>query len=47
MPKIKVVEFFKPYNINIGFKFKNPKLIALNVKFLTKVVFKLLLSLLK
>jgi hypothetical protein len=47
MPKIKVVAFFKPYNIDLGFKFKNPKLIALHVKFRTKVVFELLLSLLK
>jgi hypothetical protein len=32
MPKIKVGEFFKLYNIALGLKFKNPKLIALHVK---------------
>jgi hypothetical protein len=25
--------FFKPYNFDLGFKFKNPKLKALHVKF--------------
>jgi hypothetical protein len=29
MPKIEVGEFFKPYNIALGFKFRNPKYIAL------------------
>jgi hypothetical protein len=29
MIKIEVVEFFKPYNIALGFKFKNPKYRAL------------------
>jgi hypothetical protein len=33
MPKMKVEEFFKPYNISLRFKFKNPKHIALHVKF--------------
>jgi hypothetical protein len=33
MPKMKVGEFFKLYNIVLGLKFKNPKLIALHVKF--------------
>jgi hypothetical protein len=45
VPKIKVGEFFKPYNFDLGFKFKNPNLIALHVKFQTKVEFELLLSL--
>jgi hypothetical protein len=39
MPKIKVGEFFKPYNIALRFKFKNPKYTALHVKFRTKVEF--------
>jgi hypothetical protein len=30
---MKVGEFFKLYNIFLGFKFKNPKFIALHVKF--------------
>jgi hypothetical protein len=30
--KIKVVEFFKPYNIALEFKFKNPRYTALNFK---------------
>jgi hypothetical protein len=29
MMKIEVVEFFKPYNISLGLKFKNPKYKAL------------------
>jgi hypothetical protein len=33
MPKIEVGGFFKLYNIVLGLKFKNPKLIALHVKF--------------
>jgi hypothetical protein len=33
MPKIKVVEFFKPYNIALRFKFKKPKFTVLHVKF--------------
>jgi hypothetical protein len=33
MPKIKVGEFFKLYNIVLGIKFKNSKSIALHVKF--------------
>jgi hypothetical protein len=41
MPKTKVVELFKPYNIVLGLKFKNPKLAALQVEFRTKVKFKL------
>jgi hypothetical protein len=44
---MKVVEFFKPYNIALRFKFKKPKLVALHVKFGTKVIFELLLSLLR
>jgi hypothetical protein len=36
MPKMKVVEFFKLYNIVLGLKFKKPKFIALHVKFLSK-----------
>jgi hypothetical protein len=31
--KIKVVEFFKSYNIALGFKFRNPKYTALILKF--------------
>jgi hypothetical protein len=30
--KIKVVAFFKPYNIALEFKFKNPRYTALNFK---------------
>jgi hypothetical protein len=45
MPKIKVVEFFNPYNIALRFKFKKPNFIALHVKFWAKVEFELLLSL--
>jgi hypothetical protein len=33
MPKTKVGEFFKLYNIALGLKFKNSKLISLHVKF--------------
>jgi hypothetical protein len=33
MPKIKVGELFKLYNIVLGLKFKNPKLVALHIKF--------------
>jgi hypothetical protein len=33
MPKMKVGEFFKLYNIVLRLKFKNPKLVALHVKF--------------
>jgi hypothetical protein len=44
MPKMKVGEFFKLYNIALGLKFKNSKLISLHVKFCTKVGFELLLS---
>jgi hypothetical protein len=41
MPKMKVVELFKPYNIVLGLKLKNSKLIALHVEFRTKVKFEL------
>jgi hypothetical protein len=30
---MKVGEFFKRYNFDLGFKFKNPNLVALHVKF--------------
>jgi hypothetical protein len=33
MLKIKVVEFFKPYNIALRFKFKKPKFTAFHIKF--------------
>jgi hypothetical protein len=33
MPKTKVGEFFKLYNIALGLKFKNSKLISLQIKF--------------
>jgi hypothetical protein len=33
MPKTKVGEFFKLYNIALGLKFKNSKFIFLRVKF--------------
>jgi hypothetical protein len=33
MPKMKVGEFFKLYNIALGLKFKNSKLISLHVTF--------------
>jgi hypothetical protein len=33
MPKMKIGEFFRPYNFDLGFKFKNSKLIALLLKF--------------
>jgi hypothetical protein len=33
MPKTKVGEFFKLYNIALGLKFKNLKFIFLHVKF--------------
>jgi hypothetical protein len=33
MPKTKVGEFFKLYNIALGLKFKNSKLIFLQLKF--------------
>jgi hypothetical protein len=36
---MKVVEFFKLYNIILGFKFKNSKLTAFHVIFLSKVEF--------
>jgi hypothetical protein len=36
MPIMKVVEFFKIYNIVLGLKFKNPKFAALHVKILSK-----------
>jgi hypothetical protein len=32
-PKIEVGEFFKPYNIALGFKFRNPKYTILNLMF--------------
>jgi hypothetical protein len=44
---MKVGEFLKLYNIALGLKFENPKLISLHVKFLTKVGFELLSFLLK
>jgi hypothetical protein len=37
MPKIEVGEFFKPYNIALGFKFKNPRYIALILNFEQKL----------
>jgi hypothetical protein len=33
MAKIEVVEFFKPHNIALGFKFKNPRYKALILNF--------------
>jgi hypothetical protein len=33
MPKTKVGEFFKLYNIALGLKFKNSKFVFLHVKF--------------
>jgi hypothetical protein len=33
MTKIEVGEFFKPYNFALGFKFRNPKYIALILNF--------------
>jgi hypothetical protein len=33
MTKIEVGEFFKPYNIALGFKFRNPKYTALILGF--------------
>jgi hypothetical protein len=33
MPKMKVIELFKPYDIVLGLKLKNPKLAALHVEF--------------
>jgi hypothetical protein len=33
MPKTKVIELFKPYDIVLGLKLKNPKLAALHVEF--------------
>jgi hypothetical protein len=33
IPKTKVGEFFKLYNIALGLKFKNSKLVSLHVKF--------------
>jgi hypothetical protein len=36
MPKMKVIEFFKLYNIVLRFKFKKPKFTALHIKFLSK-----------
>jgi hypothetical protein len=39
MPKMKVVEFFKLYNIALRFKFKKPKFTALHIKFWVKVEF--------
>jgi hypothetical protein len=44
MPKMKVGEFFKLYNIALGPKFKNLKFTSLHAKFWTKVGFELLLS---
>jgi hypothetical protein len=44
MPKTKVGEFFKLYNIALGPKFKNSKLVCLHMKFGTKVGLELLLS---
>jgi hypothetical protein len=44
MPKTKVGEFFKLYNIALGPKFKNSKFVCLHMKFGTKVGFELLLS---
>jgi hypothetical protein len=44
MPKMKVGEFFKLYNIALGLKFKNSKLVSLHIKFGTKVGFELFLS---
>jgi hypothetical protein len=44
MPKMKVGEFFKLYNIALGLKFKNSKFVCLHMKFGTKVGFELLLS---
>jgi hypothetical protein len=41
VPKTKVVELFKPYNIVLGLKLKNSKLAALHVEFLAKVKFEL------
>jgi hypothetical protein len=37
MIKIEVVEFLKPYNIALGFKFKNPKYKALILNFEQKL----------
>jgi hypothetical protein len=44
MPKSKVGEFFKLYNIALGLKFKNSKLIFLHMNLCTKVGFESLLS---
>jgi hypothetical protein len=33
VPKTKVVELFKPYNIGLGLKLKNSKLAAFHVEF--------------
>jgi hypothetical protein len=33
MPKTKVVELFRPYNIVLGLKLKNPKIVALQIEF--------------
>jgi hypothetical protein len=33
MPKIEVGEFLKPYNNALGFKFRNPKYMALILSF--------------
>jgi hypothetical protein len=37
MPKIEVGAFFKPYNIALGFKFRNPKYTALILSFEQKL----------
>jgi hypothetical protein len=44
MPKTKVGEFFKLYNLALGPKFKNSKFTFLHVNLWTKVEFELLLS---
>jgi hypothetical protein len=44
IPKTKVGEFFKLYNIALRPKFKNSKLAFLHVNFWTKIGFELLLS---
>jgi hypothetical protein len=41
MPKTKVIELFKPYDIVLVLKLKNPKLAALQAEFRTKVKFNL------
>jgi hypothetical protein len=44
MPKTKVGEFFKLYNIALGSKFKNSKFVSLHGNLRTKVGLELLLS---